>query len=95
MFFWKYKEKIMEQEFRIRELEEKLCPYEKHDWVLVRTESNIDSYGLTIDTIYICKCGRCGKVIESNWPIYFKPKFYSNADERINGQEDRSNKNVY
>lgn len=61
----KLREEIMRLNYRISELEEKLCPCEEHDW------KKIDSYTVTFtaaidfDTIYKYKCRRCGKTKES------------------------------
>lgn len=46
---------------RIEDLEERLCPFNQHDWV------EIDSYSIPLnnyldfDTIRVYKCRRCGK----------------------------------
>lgn len=61
----KLKERIIELEYRVADLEERLCPCEDHDW------KNISSYDITYEdgnalyTIFKYKCTRCGKVKES------------------------------
>jgi len=56
---WKLEQKISTLEFRIKELEEKLCPCEQHDYIVV---DKIVKYN-TYDVDYYEKrvCSRCGK----------------------------------
>lgn len=61
-------EKMIRLEYRIKELEDKLCPYEKHDWVLVRNISSITSIG-EVHNEYLMKCGRCGRETVSSVPV--------------------------
>lgn len=62
-------EKMIRLEYRIKELEDKLCPYEKHDWVLVRNISSITSIG-EVHNEYLMKCGRCGRETVSSIPVF-------------------------
>ena len=56
------KAKIVRLEYRVAELEERLCPCEEHDWKEIGSRI---SYGMyDIDTVHTYKCRRCGKVVE-------------------------------
>ena len=56
------KEKIIRQEFRIKELEEKLCPCssQEYKWISSRFVHN----GIDIDAVRRYKCKVCGKETE-------------------------------
>lgn len=62
VFNKKLKMKLIEAQYRIKELEERLCPCEQHDWVEIHKE-----FVMTCPTIadgeylrtYKCRC--CGK----------------------------------
>lgn len=61
------KEKVISLEYRIADLEERLCPCEQHDMVTTGSKFIPDSYdsGAYLKTY---KCKRCGKVIkEYDW----------------------------
>lgn len=61
------KEKVISLEYRIAELEERLCPCKQHDMVATGSKFISDGYdgGIYVKN-YTCK--RCGKVIEEyNW----------------------------
>jgi hypothetical protein len=46
---------------RVEELEERLCPFNQHDWVEIDSyEIPINNY-LDFDTVRVYKCRRCGK----------------------------------
>jgi hypothetical protein len=64
MFFKKTK-KINKLTARVAELEELLCPFNKHDWVEVDYHLTSFDNGYTTDTIYHYKCKRCKKYIET------------------------------
>ena len=57
----KLKAEIVDITFRVRELEEKLCPGENHDWTDRGREYFIDEYG-DVDVERRFVCSRCGKV---------------------------------
>lgn len=56
------KEQIIHQEYRIKELEERLCPCSSHEfkWISSRLSYN----GFDLDTIRRYKCKVCGKETE-------------------------------
>ena len=50
--------------YRVKELEERLCPCEQHQWLVTDLESvyEPDEYGINDETTYYTyKCRRCGK----------------------------------
>ena len=61
----KLREEIMRLNYRIADLEERLCPCEDHDWV--KTDYRLSGGSGMGDelTIYSYKCRRCGKTKES------------------------------
>lgn len=59
------KEEITKLNYRIAELEERLCPCEEHDWKVVGSCLITLTKGMDFDTIYKYKCKRCGKLKES------------------------------
>ena len=61
MFNSKLKEENIKLKYRIKELEERLCPCEDHDWKLVGTDYRFGCCMEDIDIIYHYKCVRCGK----------------------------------
>lgn len=67
----KLKAEVVRLTYRVKELEERLCPCEQHDWVITRKEfTSITGTGIDIDTIYHCKCKNCGKETEKmEWEI--------------------------
>jgi hypothetical protein len=63
MFFnRKLKEENIRLQCRVKELEERLCPCEQHDWVLISTTYDYDGYGYS-DARNHYKCRRCGKEV--------------------------------
>ena len=52
--------KIMRLEYRIEELEERLCPCESHDWKQVGSHLQYIAMG-EVETIRHYKCRVCGK----------------------------------
>ena len=60
----KMREEITRLNYRVADLEERLCPCESHDWVQVGS-SFITSDGYAFIDVYNYKCRRCGKVKES------------------------------
>ena len=65
MFNSKLKEENLKLKYRIKELEEKLCPCESHDWKLVGTDYRFGSCVGDIDTIYRYRCTRCSKELKT------------------------------
>ena len=64
----KLKEEITRLNYRVAELEERLCPCETHDWKLLNC--CFTSYdGVDFDTIYKYQCKRCGKLKESMFKL--------------------------
>ena len=55
------KEENTRLKYRIKELEERLCPCEDHDWRLLNIETRFGCCVADIDTIYHYKCRICGK----------------------------------
>ena len=60
----KMKEEIMRLNYRIADLEERLCPCEEHDWVQVGSSFHTTN-GYDFTDIYKYKCRRCGKTKET------------------------------
>lgn len=66
----KLKAEVVRLSYRVKELEERLCPCEQHDWVVIRTEFEVVWEGRDADTIRYCKCKRCGKeMYKREWDI--------------------------
>ena len=61
----KLREEIMKLNYRIAELEERICPCEEHDWKKIDSRMVTFTSGTDFDTIYTYKCKRCGKTKES------------------------------
>lgn len=54
------REEIVRLEYRVKELEERLCPAEEHDWKLTGSHvSMISPYDSQTVKDYLCR--RCGK----------------------------------
>lgn len=64
MFNRKLKDDVVRLTYRVKELEERLCPCESHDWVQVGYRYVMNCPG-DLDTIYKYKCRKCGKEKES------------------------------
>lgn len=58
------REEILRLNYRVADLEERLCPCESHDWKQV--ESNFITDGYDFTNVYKYKCRRCGKTKESS-----------------------------
>ena len=61
----KLREEIVRLNYRIADLEERLCPCEEHDWKEVDYYFTSCTNGWDFDTVYKYKCKRCGKLRES------------------------------
>lgn len=58
----KLKDEVVRLSYRVKELEERICPCEQHEWVVTRKEfASITSISFDVETIYHCKCKNCGK----------------------------------
>lgn len=61
----KLNEEIIKLNYRIAELEERLCPCKSHDWKKIGSGFEVsDSPALDTYMINSYKCKRCGKIIE-------------------------------
>lgn len=60
----KLKDEIVKLNYRIEELEERLCPCGEHDWKQVDSYTTTFTNGLDFDIICKYKCKRCGKTKE-------------------------------
>jgi hypothetical protein len=64
----KLREEVMRLNYRIADLEERLCPYEEHDWKQIGYYFSFDTpygNGIDLNTVYEYKCKRCGKLMKS------------------------------
>ena len=57
--FGRKQRRIEALERRVKELEEKICPLNSHEWV--RTDTEYFFNGVTVDTYYVFRCNKCGK----------------------------------
>ena len=56
------KAKLIEKlQQRVEELEERLCPFNQHDWVEIDSYEILINNYLDFDTVRVYKCRRCGK----------------------------------
>ena len=62
------REQICNLNHRIEDLEERLCPYESHQWKLIEERTTYGLYGY--DTVYIYKCTHCGKKINTHCQMH-------------------------
>lgn len=60
----KLKDEIVRLNYRVEELEERLCPCGDHDWKQVDYKIVSFTKGIDTDVVYKEKCKRCGKVRE-------------------------------
>lgn len=58
------REKIIQLEARVSDLEDRLCPCESHDWKAVDYTYVSALGGYDTDTLVKYKCRRCGKIYE-------------------------------
>ena len=68
MFFKKAKQ-IMGLKYRIKELEERICPNDSHDWNFMTSVIKVNKNPIDTDTVYIYKCKKCGKIKRTLFPI--------------------------
>lgn len=66
--FGKKKAEIVRLQYRVEELEERLCPYGQHDWKQVSVDYIYDGVS-GCDSLYLYKCARCGKKMRSIQPF--------------------------
>ena len=57
----KLKSEVVRLSYRVKDLEERLCPCEQHDFVVTGRTLVLLSAGEDMETRYYCKCKRCGK----------------------------------
>ena len=62
------KAEVVRLTYRVRELEERLCPCESHDWKTVDYSFEVCSSMGDTETIYHYKCRRCGKT-RKDWRL--------------------------
>ena len=62
---FKKRKTIIELNARIAELEEILCPFNKHDWIEVDWHLTSFDRGYTTDVVHHYKCSRCKKYCET------------------------------
>lgn len=60
LFNKKLKLRLIEAQYRIKELEERLCPCEQHDWVEIHKEFVMTS-DRDMEILRTYKCKTCGK----------------------------------
>lgn len=61
----KLEEEITRLTYRVKELEERLCPCESHSWKYIMTDYNsFDVFG-DAEANYTYQCMRCGKRIRT------------------------------
>lgn len=60
----KLRDEITRLNYRVAELEERLCPCNQHDWLQIGEILDWNT-PLDPDTIYEYKCKRCGKIRRS------------------------------
>lgn len=60
----KMREELMRLNYRIADLEERLCPCEEHEWVHIGSNFHTTN-GYDFTDIYHYKCRRCGKTKET------------------------------
>jgi hypothetical protein len=57
----KLKAEIVRLQYRVAELEDRLCPCEEHDWKEIGWELSLGDCG--VSQIYTYKCRKCGKIV--------------------------------
>ena len=63
--FGKYKkmiDEIVELRYRVKELEERLCPCAQHQWLVTDTRYDVLDSSCYAETFYTYQCRRCGKI---------------------------------
>lgn len=58
------KAEIVRLTYRVRELEERLCPCEQHDYICIGKEYTMITGACDCDVLRTMKCKRCGKVVK-------------------------------
>ena len=59
---------IVRLTYRVRELEERLCPCEQHQWLVIGSEYASENDPRDMTTFYTYKCRRCGKT-KRTWKL--------------------------
>lgn len=57
----KMEAEIVRLRYRVKELEERLCACEQHQWIVTNTEYDVGTVCGDVTTYYTYKCKRCGK----------------------------------
>lgn len=60
----KLRDEVIRLNYRIADLEERLCPCNQHDYVETSHEYVIGHSPMEVNTLRTFKCKRCGKVIQ-------------------------------
>lgn len=60
----KLKDEIVRLNYRVADLEERLCPCEDHDWKKIDFYTIPSGVGIDVNIVHKCKCRRCGKLKE-------------------------------
>ena len=59
---------IVRLTYRVKELEERLCPCEQHQFLAINTEYDVGTSAGDITTYYTYTCKRCGKT-RRTWDV--------------------------
>ena len=62
---------IVRLTYRVKDLEERLCPCELHKWICINTEYDVGASPGDLTTYYTYKCQRCGK-IKRTWEPFIE-----------------------
>ena len=57
--------KINKLEYRIKELEECLCPCSQHDWIVIDQDYDVGTEPGDVTTWYTYQCKRCKKIVKT------------------------------
>lgn len=60
---------IVRLTYRVKDLEERLCPCEQHKWICINTEYDVGTSPGDLTTYYTYKCQRCGKIKRTYEPF--------------------------
>lgn len=56
------REEIVRLRYRVKELEERLCPCAQHQWLVTDTQYDVVDCSGYAETFYTYQCRRCGKI---------------------------------
>ena len=57
----KWRAEIVRLQYRVAELEERLCPWEEHDWKEIGYKLHFGDFDVSRTCTY--KCRKCGKIV--------------------------------